>query len=91
MARGALALAKGQLDEDDEKLQALADLAQVQSVGGKLQIDLALPAEQLFDRRCTCPVRASPTAARHRLEQQWFTHARCDPCELQLDNSIDSN
>jgi len=56
MARGALALAKGQLDEDDEKLQALADLAQVQSVGGKLQIDLALPAEQLFDRlHLPCP------------------------------------
>jgi hypothetical protein len=56
MARGAVSLAKSQLGEDDDKLQALADLAKVQSEGGKLKVDLALPADELFSRmHLPCP------------------------------------
>jgi len=57
MAKGALALVKSQLGEDDVELQALADLAKV-SAGDKLQLDLALPAKDLFERfRLPCPGR----------------------------------
>jgi hypothetical protein len=50
MAKGAVALVKSQLDEDQVEFQTLADLAKVSSDSGKLQIDLALPANDLFDR-----------------------------------------
>ncbi|MBS2024689.1 MAG: hypothetical protein JST92_19990 [Deltaproteobacteria bacterium] len=58
MARGALQLAKTQVGEDDDKLQALADLAKVSAQEGQLKIDLALPADDLFDRLdLPCPGR----------------------------------
>lgn len=50
MARGALAVIKGQLDDEDVELRALADLAQVDVSEGKLELNLALPAQDLFDR-----------------------------------------
>jgi hypothetical protein len=56
IARGAVELAKSQLDEDQVELQTLADLAKVRSQDGKLQMDLALPAKDLFDRlHIPCP------------------------------------
>jgi hypothetical protein len=50
MALGAVALVKGQLDEDQVELQTLADLAKVSTESGKLELNLALPAQDLFDR-----------------------------------------
>jgi hypothetical protein len=50
MAKGAVALVKSQLDEDQVEFQTLADLAKVSTESGKLQIDLALPANDLFER-----------------------------------------
>jgi hypothetical protein len=50
MARGAISVVKGQLDDEDVELQALADLAQVSTRGDKLEINLALPAQDLFQR-----------------------------------------
>src|SRR5207245_2706923 len=47
MARGVVALAKGQLEEDQVELQTLADLAQVSTQGDKLEVNLALPAKDL--------------------------------------------
>jgi hypothetical protein len=56
IARGAVQLAKSQLDEDQVELQTLADLAKVRTQAGKLQMDLALPANDLFDRlHFPCP------------------------------------
>jgi hypothetical protein len=56
IARGAVQLAKSQLDEDQVELQTLADLAKVRTQAGKLQLDLALPANDLFDRlHFPCP------------------------------------
>jgi hypothetical protein len=50
MAKGAISVLKGQIDEDQVELRTLADLAKVSTDSGKLQIDLALPAQDLFDR-----------------------------------------
>src|SRR5262249_32121407 len=50
MAKGAVSVLKGQIDEDQVELKTLADLAKVSTDSGKLQIDLALPAQDLFDR-----------------------------------------
>jgi hypothetical protein len=50
MALGAMALVKGQLDEDQVEFQTLADLAKVSTDSGKLELNLALPAQDLFDR-----------------------------------------
>jgi hypothetical protein len=50
MAQGAVALVKGQLDEDQVEFQTLADLAKVSAESGKLEMNLALPANDLFDR-----------------------------------------
>jgi hypothetical protein len=50
MAAGAMALIKGQLEEDQVELQTLADLAKVSTESGKLEVYLALPAQDLFDR-----------------------------------------
>ena len=59
MARGAIALAKTQIGDDNVELQTLADLASVKSEGGKLKLELALPADDLFDRlHLPCPGRA---------------------------------
>jgi hypothetical protein len=50
MAKGAVALVKTQLEEDQVELRTLADLARVSSESGKLELNLALPAQDLFDR-----------------------------------------
>jgi hypothetical protein len=50
MALGAMALVKGQLEEDQVELQTLAELAKVSTESGKLELNLALPAQDLFDR-----------------------------------------
>lgn len=58
MAKGAVALAKGQLDEDQVELQTLAEFAKVATESGKLELNLALPAQDLFDRmHLPCPGR----------------------------------
>ena len=58
MARGAVALAKGQLDEDQVELQTLAEFAKVSTESGKLELNLALPAQDLFERmHLPCPGR----------------------------------
>lgn len=59
MARGAVSVAKDQLTDDDVGLQTLADLAKVGTEGGNLKVDLALPADDLFDKlHLPCPGRA---------------------------------
>jgi hypothetical protein len=56
MARGAVSLAENQIDDDQVELRALADLAKVSSAEGKLQMDLAVPVNDLFDRfHFPCP------------------------------------
>lgn len=56
MSRGALSVAKGQLAEDDVRLQTLADLARVTEENGNVKIDLALPVDELFERlHWPCP------------------------------------
>ena len=59
MAKGAVSLGKDQIARDDVELQALASFANVIDENGKLKIDLALPADDLFDKlRLPCPGRA---------------------------------
>jgi len=56
IARGAISLAKEQLDPSDVELAALASLARVDNSKDGLQIDLALPANDLFDKlHFPCP------------------------------------
>lgn len=56
MSRGALSVAKGQVPEDDVRLQTLAELARVADEDGKVKIDLVLPADDLFERlHLPCP------------------------------------
>jgi len=63
MARGAMSLVKNQLSDDDLKLQALADLSNVRSEDGLVKLDLALPADDLFDRlHLPCPGRETEDA-----------------------------
>ena len=50
MANGALSVVKGQIEEDQVELQTLAELAKVSTDSGKLEVNLALPAQDLFDR-----------------------------------------
>src|SRR6185436_5806513 len=50
MAQGAVSLVKNQLDEDQVEFQTLAELAKVSGEGSNLQVDLAVPANDLFDR-----------------------------------------
>jgi hypothetical protein len=58
MARGAIALVKSQLDDDQVEVRALADLAKVGRDAHVLQVDLALPAQDLFDKlHFPCPGR----------------------------------
>lgn len=58
MARGAIALAKNQLDDDAVEYRALADLARVGDNPDRLEINLALPAQDLFDKlHFPCPGR----------------------------------
>jgi hypothetical protein len=56
MARGAVELFKSQLDDDQVELQALAELAKVNTSSGRLEMSLALPAADLFDKlHIPCP------------------------------------
>ncbi len=56
MARGALQLARDQVDQEDVELSALADLARVTSADDGLHVDLAVPAKDLFDKlHFPCP------------------------------------
>jgi hypothetical protein len=56
MARGAISLARTQLDSDDSELSALADLANVSFDPKQLRVDLALPAADLLQRlHFPCP------------------------------------
>lgn len=56
LARGAVSLVKSQLGDDDVELQALADLAQVNARGDKLEMNLAVPAKDLLERlHLPCP------------------------------------
>ena len=56
IARGAISLAKEQLDPSDVELATLASLARVDNSKDGLQIDLALPANDLFDKlHFPCP------------------------------------
>jgi hypothetical protein len=58
MAQGAIAVVKSQLDEDQVELRTLSDLANVAVKGGRLELELALPADDLFDRlHFPCPGR----------------------------------
>jgi hypothetical protein len=58
MARGAISLVKNQLDDDAVEYRALADLASVGANPDKLEINLALPAQDLFDKlHFPCPGR----------------------------------
>jgi hypothetical protein len=58
MARGAISLVKNQLDDDAVEYRALADLASVGDNPDKLEINLALPAQDLFDKlHFPCPGR----------------------------------
>lgn len=58
VARGAIALVKNQLDDDAVEYRALADLASVGDHPDRLEISLALPAQDLFDKlHFPCPGR----------------------------------
>ena len=58
MARGAISLVKNQLDDDAVEYRALADLASVGDNPDQLEINLALPAQDLFDKlHFPCPGR----------------------------------
>ena len=50
MAQAAVSVLKSQLGEDDVELQTLADMSKVSTASGKLEVNLALPAQDLFDR-----------------------------------------
>jgi hypothetical protein len=65
MARGALSLARQQLDQDDVELSALAELAKVRDGKDGLLVDLALPAADLFDKlHFPCPGKEEPQQPR---------------------------
>src|SRR5205807_5190068 len=65
MARGAIALIREQVDQDDVELAALAELAKVNQAKDALQIDLALPVADLFDKlRFPCPGKDQPKQPR---------------------------
>ena len=58
MARGAIALVRKQIAQDDVEVAALAELAKVEAGKDGLQVDLALPAKDLFERlKIPCPGR----------------------------------
>ena len=65
MARGAIALAREQVDPSDVELATLAELAKVSGSGEALNIDLALPMNDLFDKlHFPCPAREPEAASR---------------------------
>lgn len=73
MARGAIALAKEQLDPNDVEVGTLAELAKVASSKDGLNIDLALPANDLFDKlHFPCPGREDPGRDAGLLRDQIF-------------------
>jgi hypothetical protein len=56
MASGAVQVFKGQLDDDQVELRALAELAKVNTSGGKLNLEMALPVADLFEKlHIPCP------------------------------------
>ena len=56
MARGAISLAREQLDPSDVELATLAELAKVNGADDALKIDLALPMNDIFDKlHFPCP------------------------------------
>jgi hypothetical protein len=56
MARGAISLAQEQVDPNDVELATLAELAKVTQSKDALNIDLAVPAADLFDKlHLPCP------------------------------------
>lgn len=56
MARGAISLVRDQLDPGEVELATLAELAKVSSAKDALNIDLALPVNDLFDKlHFPCP------------------------------------
>ncbi|HYS09509.1 MAG TPA: hypothetical protein VEP66_12225 [Myxococcales bacterium] len=56
MARGAISLAREQLDPSEVELATLAELAKVTGSGDALNIDLALPMNDIFDKlHFPCP------------------------------------
>ena len=56
MARGAISLAREQLDPSEVELATLAELAKVTGSGEAVNIDLALPMNDIFDKlHFPCP------------------------------------
>ena len=65
MARGAIQLARDQVDQEEVELSTLADLARVAGTGDELRVDLALPAKDLFEKlHFPCPGRNEPAQPR---------------------------
>ena len=65
MARGAIALAREQVDPSNVELATLAELAKVSGSGDALSIDLALPMDDLFDKlHFPCPAGEPGSASR---------------------------
>jgi len=59
MARAAIRLARTQIANDDVELQALADLANVVDRKDQLEVQLAVPAKDLFEKlHFPCPGRS---------------------------------
>jgi hypothetical protein len=64
MARGAIALAREQLEPSDVELATLAELAKVSGSGEALNIDLALPMNDIFDKlHFPCPAAEQASAS----------------------------
>jgi hypothetical protein len=65
MARGAIALAREQLDPSNVELATLAELAKVSGSGEALNIELALPMNDIFDKlHLPCPAAEQGSASR---------------------------
>jgi len=73
MARGAISLAREQLDPSDVELSTLAELAKVAGSKDALNVDLALPANDLFDKlHFPCPGQEDPGLDGGSLRSQMF-------------------
>jgi hypothetical protein len=65
MARGAIALAREQLDPSNVELATLAELAKVSGSGDSLDVELALPMNDIFDKlHFPCPAREQGSTSR---------------------------
>jgi len=65
MARGAIALARERLDPSNVELATLAELAKVSGSGEALNIELALPMNDIFDKlHFPCPADGQGSASR---------------------------